>query len=176
VRNRLSVASGARFEWLPQETILFDGCALDRELEVDMAEFASVLCVESLVFGRAAMGEQVGRASVRDVIRWVRGGRLTLHDAIRLKGEAARVLDRPATGGGARAVATVVYAATDAESRCEVLRSAFAEVPAECGASAWDGMLVARIVAGDGARLRAAIVAGLSVLRDAPALPRVWMC
>ena len=33
-------------------------------------------------------------------------------------------------------------------------------------ASAWDGMLVARLVAADGARLRQAIVAALAVLRD----------
>jgi urease accessory protein len=176
VRNRVSVASGARLEWLPQETILFDGCALDRALDVEMAEDATVLCVESLVFGRAAMGEQVERASVRDVIRLRRGSRLVLHDAVRLHGDARRVLDRPAAGGGARAVATIVYAALDAGSRLDPLRAALAAAPAQYGASTWDGMLVARIVAKDGACLRAATVAGLAALRGARPLPRVWMC
>jgi len=45
-----------------QETILFDRCALDRRLEVDLADGAWFLGVESLVFGRAAMGEAVERA------------------------------------------------------------------------------------------------------------------
>ena len=35
VRNRLHGGGGACLEWLPQETILFDRCALDRRLDVD---------------------------------------------------------------------------------------------------------------------------------------------
>ena len=176
VRNRVVVGGDARVEWLPQETILFNGSALDRVLDVDMAENASGLCLESLVFGRAAMREQVRRTSVRDTIRLRRNGRLVFHDAVRLDGDAASLLDQPAIGGGQRAVATLVYAAPDAERRREPLRDALTAVPAECGASAWDGILVARLIAEDGARLRAAIVVALSALRDGRALPRVWMC
>jgi urease accessory protein len=176
VRNRMLVGSDALVEWLPQETILFNESALDRVLDVDMAEDASVLCVESLVFGRAAMGEQVRRVSVRDVIRLRRNGRLVFHDAIRLDGDAVRLMARPAIGGGNRAVAALVHAAPDAELRRDSIRDALASAPAECGASGWDGMLVARIIAEDGARLRAGIVMALSALRDGRALPRSWMC
>ena len=176
VRNRVLAASGAQVEWLPQETILFNGCALDRELHVEMAEDATLLCVEALVFGRAAMGERVERASVRDVIRLERGGSLVLHDAIRLHGDASRILDRPATGAGARAVATIVYAAPDAEARLDSLRAALESAPAEGGASSWNAVLVARIAAKDGATLRMAVMAGLSTLREGRPLPRAWMC
>jgi hypothetical protein len=43
---------------------------------------------------------------------------------------------------------------------------------ADAGASAWDGMLAVRMVAADGAQLRAALVAVLEHLDVAP--PRVW--
>jgi len=46
----------------------------------------------------------------------------------------------------------------------------------EAGVSAWDGMLLARILAPDGATLRAAIVAGLQAIRGERMLPRVWLC
>jgi len=72
---------------LPQETILFDRCSLERRLMVDMAVGAWFLGVEMLVFGRAAMGERVGVARLRDLIQIRRGGELLLHDAIRLDGE-----------------------------------------------------------------------------------------
>lgn len=176
VRNKLRAAHGARLEWLPQETILFDGCALDRELDIEIAGNAAILCVEGLVFGRTAMGEEVERAQVRDVIRLWREGRLVLHDAIRFRGGARCVLDRRATGHGARAVATIVHAAPDAGARLDAMRAALAGAPAESGASAWDGILVARIVAKDGAGLRKALVAGLGALREGRTLPRVWMC
>jgi urease accessory protein len=201
VRTRIAVEAGGAVEWLPQETILFDRCALDRRLEVDLAEDAWFLGVESLVFGRAAMGEVVDRAWLRDLIRVRRGGRLLLHDVVRLEGEVAATLRRKAVADGERAVATVLHVAPDAEARLDAVRSALnvhlsrraGEVDAHsaagegraqtdrCGgsesaASAWNGMLVARILAASGAALRAAVVAVLRVLRGERPLPRVWMC
>ena len=174
VSTEITVAPGAALEWLPQETILFNGCALDRVLRVDMAEDGWFLGVEQLVFGRAAMGEELREARLRDLIQVRRAGRLVLHDAVRLDGDAATCLDRPATGGGARAVATVVYAAPDAAERLDPLRAALDGH--EFGASAWDGLLLARIVAPHGAAQRAATVAGLAALRADRPLPRVWQC
>ncbi|MBS0561352.1 MAG: urease accessory protein UreD [Proteobacteria bacterium] len=176
VRNAVSVADGASLEWLPQETILFDRAALDRRLDVTLDAGARFLGLESLVFGRAAMGETVERASLRDLIRIRRAGRLVLHDAVRLEGEVAAALARPAIANGARAVATLVQVAPEAEAMAAPLRAALADAPAECGVSAWDGMLLSRIVAPDGAALRASVVTALAVLRDGRALPRVWMC
>jgi urease accessory protein len=174
VRTSLSVGPGASAEWLPQETILFDRCAVDRVLDVEMAPDAWFLGVETLVFGRQAMGEQVRSATLSDTIRIRRGGELLLHDAIRLRGDVASRLDRQAIGGGGRAVATLVHVARDAEARLDGVRGALAGF--EAGASAWRGMLLARIVAPDGACLRAAIVASLATFRGGRSLPRVWMC
>ncbi len=174
VRTRISVADGARAEWLPQESILFDRCALDRALEIDIAETGWFLGVETLVFGRTAMGETVSQARLHDRILLRRAGRLVLHDAIRIDGDVAPALARTAIGQGAAAVATLVHAAPDAAARLDDVRDALA--PFEAGASAWNGMLVARIVAADGACIRAAIMAGLAPLRAGRALPRVWNC
>lgn len=174
VDTALHVAPGSALEWLPQEAILFDRCALQRRLTVDLAADSWFLGVEQLVFGRAAMGETVHEARFRDLIQLRRDGRLSLHDAIRIDGPVQALLDRRATGGSASAIATLVHAAPDAEARLGALRDALAGH--EAGASAWDGLLVARIVAANGACLRAAVVAGLDVLREGRPLPRVWQC
>ncbi len=174
VDNDISIQPGAALEWLPQETILFDGCALRRRLTVDVAADGWFLGVESLVFGRTAMGETVRRAAIDDLIEIRRGGRLVLHDRIRLQGEVAAALARRAVGAGSCAVATLLLVAPEAEARVEAVRAALA--PFDAGASAWDGLLVARIVAKDGACLRAATVAGLAALRAGRPLPRVWSC
>jgi urease accessory protein len=175
VRTRLTVASDAALEWLPQETILFDRCSLDRQLIVDMAANAWFLGVEMLVFGRAAMGERVVTARLRDLIQVRRGGDVLLHDAIRLDGEVACALGRTAIAGGARAVATLVFVAPDAEARLDAVREAVDQA-VEFGASAWNGMLIGRILARDSASARRAVVAALAVLRDGRPLPRVWLC
>ncbi len=36
IANRIEAASGSRIDWLPQETILYDGSALRRHLRVDL--------------------------------------------------------------------------------------------------------------------------------------------
>jgi urease accessory protein len=172
VRTRIAVAEGGAAEWLPQETILFDRCAVRRHLRVELAADAWFLGVESLVFGRAAMGEVVERAALRDVIEVRRGGRLLLHDAVRLDGEVAATLRRTAIADGARAVATVVHVAPDAEAALDSVRAA----SPKCNASAWDGMLIVRMLAADSASLRAAVIAVLAVLREGRPLPRVWLC
>nr|WP_294546857.1 urease accessory protein UreD [uncultured Rhodopila sp.] len=174
VRTSLTLAAGAALEWLPQETILFDNCALDRRLELDMAADARFLGVETLVFGRAAMGETVRQAWLRDLIQVRRGGALLLHDAIRLDGAVDGLLARAAIGKGARALATVVSVAPDAERLLDPLRQALGT--AEAGASAWNGMLIARILGPDGACVRRSVVAALDVLRESRPLPRVWLC
>jgi urease accessory protein len=172
VHTQIVVADGAALEWLPQETILFDCCALDRRLCVDVAADGWFLGVESLVFGRAAMGETVTTASLRDVIQVRRAGCLLWYDAIRLDGAVAAALQRPAIAGGARAVATLVHVAPDAERALHTVRAA----SSHWGVSTWDGMLIARVLAPDGASLRKAVVAALQVLRGGRALPRVWNC
>ena len=52
----------------------------------------------------------------------------------------------------------------------------FAPGAAEAGASAWNGMLVARILGPDGACVRRSVVAVLATLRPSRPLPRVWLC
>jgi len=174
VRTDIVLDSAAALDWLPQEAILFDASALDRRLNVDMAADASFLGVESLVFGRAAMGERVCTARIRDTIRVRRDGELILHDAIRLPYDVDDALARPAIAAGARAVATLLLVAPDAAARLDGLRAELAAY--EAGASAWNGFLLARVLAPDAAVLRRAVVAGLDCLRGGRILPRVWMC
>jgi urease accessory protein len=174
VRTCLTLDAGAALEWLPQETILFDRCALDRRLDIDMAADARFLGVETLVFGRMAMGEAVRHAWLRDLIQVRRCGALLLHDATRMDGAVEALLKRAAIGKGARALATLVYVAPDAERLLEPVRQALEA--AEAGASAWNGMLIARILGPDSACVRQGLIAALSVLRESRPLPRVWLC
>jgi urease accessory protein len=173
VRTRVIVDNGAAAEWLPQETLLFDRCAVDRRLDVELAADASFLGVEALVFGRTAMGERLEHARLRDLIRIRRCGLLLLRDTIRLDGEVDAVLRRRAIANGAQAVATVVHVAPDAEAHLDDVR---AVLPLEGGASAWNGLLLARILAPTGGALRRALIAVLGIIRGLRPLPRVWSC
>jgi urease accessory protein len=174
VRTHLTVGPAAALEWLPQETILFDRSALDRRLEIDLASDASFLGIETLVFGRTAMGERIGQGSLRDLIRIRRDGHLLLHDAIRMDAGIDATLQRAPIAAGARAAATMIYVAPDTAKKLPAVRAVLGS--ADAAASAWNGMLVARILGAEGASVRRTVVAVLDVLRDARPLPRVWLC
>lgn len=171
VSTRLNVGPGAQIDWLPQETILFDGGRLSRRLEADLAPDAELLAIESVIFGRAAMGETVRAGSFRDRWRIRRDGRLLFADDLRIEGEIAGLLARPAVLAGNKAMATILYAGPEPERLLDPVREAIGEAG---GASAWDGRLVARLVAPDGFRLRCALIPALSVLMDGRPLPKVW--
>ena len=51
------VAEGATLEWLPQETIVFEGARLKRRTVAEVEPGGSLLACEMVVLGRAASGE-----------------------------------------------------------------------------------------------------------------------
>jgi len=171
----LRLAAGAKFVWLPQETILFDGARLSRMLDVAMAGDATLTLVESVVFGRIARAERLGDGLLRDRWRIRRDGRLVFAEDVRLDGPIADLLDEAACGGGARGIATVLHIAPKAEARLARLRGVLGKAGSTCGSSAYDGMIVARFASADPARVRADVArAAQFILRGG--LPRVWSC
>ena len=98
---RLRPRRARSFAWLPQETILFDRARLARRIDVDLADGASLLMAEAVVFGRSAMGETVEQGAFTDRWRVRRGGRLVFAETVRLDGAIARQARR-ACGGRRR--------------------------------------------------------------------------
>ncbi|OLS52208.1 urease accessory protein UreD [Rhodovulum sulfidophilum] len=171
VANRLTVAAGARLDWLPQETILFEGCRLERSLVAELAPGARLLLVEPLVFGRALMGESLHAARFRDRIEIRREGVPLYLDALRFEGDVAAQLARPAVAEGAGALASLVLVAPDAAAHLAPLR---AILPAMGGASLLaEDVLALRLLAPDSYHLRKVLIPVLSRLTQA--LPRSWM-
>ena len=172
VVNALTIQNGARLDWLPQETILFDGCALERSLLVDLGETSRFLMVEPLVFGRDAMGETLTDARFSDRIEIRRAGQPLYLDAIRLRGDITRHLARPTVAAGAGAMACVIYIAPDAEAQTGPVR---AMLPDTAGASLIGAdMLVMRLLASDSFELRKSLIPILNRLTN-DTLPRPWM-
>nr|WP_245398723.1 urease accessory protein UreD [Oceaniglobus trochenteri] len=172
MHSRVCLEEGARLNWLPQETILFDGCALNRTLTVDLAAGASLLLTEPLVFGRTSMGEVLRRGQFSDRIEICSRGRPLYLDRIALEGDIAAHLSRPGVAAGARAMATLVYLADDAAAHLDAVR---ALLPETAGASLIrDGLMAIRILAPDSFVLRQSLVPVLNRLNGGT-LPRTWM-
>lgn len=172
---KLIAGAGARLDWLPQETILFDNARLDRHLEATIPEDARLTLLEAVVFGREARAERIVGGLFIDRWRIRRGSRLIYADTLRLAGPISDLLQKPSVGNGARALATLIHVAPDAEARLESVRGSLpSRDGCDSAASAWNGLLVVRFCAVTIRALRAAICPFLLTFRGEP-LPRVWL-
>ena len=171
VTTRLSVASGGCLQWLPQELILFDRCALHRRLEISLAPQARLLMAEPVVFGRAAMPETLTDITFQDRIQIKRDGAPLYIDGMDLRANATDQLARRAIAGGAGAMASVVMVAPDAQTHLSAVR---ALLPVTAGASMLcDGVLVIRHLAADSFALRRRLIPVLEHLSN-NTLPTSW--
>jgi urease accessory protein len=169
----LKAEARSHLSWLPQETILFDRARVLRRIDIDLAESASLLLCEIVVFGRAAMGERMLHGEFVDRWRLRRGGRLVFAENVRLDGNIGEKLASPAIANGGVAVGTALIVPGD-EAIVERIREVTKSLRGEVGISAWNGFAMARFCAQDAARLRADMMAVLG-RASGSALPRLWL-
>lgn len=169
VTHRLG--AGAHLDWLPQETILFDQSALQRETVIELAADASCLMLETIILGRAAMGETLAGVNLRDTRCITRSDRPEVIEPLHLTTSALGA--GPGILDGARAFATLALVARGAADALDAVRACLGEPGVSGGASGFDGKLIIRLMAREDWPLRRQILRLLSVLRPGP-LPRVW--
>ncbi len=173
----LSIAADSWFEYLPQETILFDNARLDRRTCVDVEKSGRFLGCEMVAFGRAAHGEAMTSGHLFDRWQVWRDGKLLWSDALLLDGDIAASLASPFQFAGATAIATAIYVGPDAEDLLPVARE-LAQSTEHGGASLVGGVLVARFVDRSARVVRHDLMHYLMNLRHAAGraavLPRIW--
>jgi urease accessory protein len=184
IKQTLSVGPGAALEFLPPDTILFDGARLQRETIIDLAPGSAFLGGDIVVFGRRARGERFASGFLREVWALRRDGDLVWGDALHLEEDIGRIIDDPACFDGAAAFATMILSPPAGDARsllnaARVVQSACATTGLRAGATAVSGLVIARWLAADAALLRRAYADLACRLRSAALglpdrLPRVW--
>jgi len=177
----LEVAPGGWLEWLPQETIVFNGSRLRRVTRASIKGDGALLAGEFLVFGRKAHGETLTEGLLRDAWEIRRDGKLIWADALHLENDLATPLAARAGFDGAEAIATIVYAGPGAEVWLDAVRGFLGEAPEglRFGATLVNGLLVIRFIGKESLILRKSYGAFWARFRSAIAglpdvLPRLW--
>jgi urease accessory protein len=182
IAQHLSVGEGGWLEYLPPETILFDGARLRRATRIELAPGAGFLGGGILVFGRHAHGERLIDGLLHELWEVRRDGALVWGDALHLDGDIAATLADPACFAGAAACATLILVPAGGDPRrfVDAARAVqAAEAGLQAGVTAVGGLLVARWLAEDALALRCAFADLACHLRQAamglpPRLPRLW--
>jgi urease accessory protein len=184
IAQDISVAGTARLEYLPPETILFDGARLRRHTAIALAPGAGFLGGGILVFGRRARGESFTDGFLHEEWQVRRAGALSWGDALHLDGDIAAQMAHPACFDGAAACATLILAPPSGEPRGFVAGARKVQQQSQApglraGVTAVGGLVVARWLGPDAQALRRAFADLACHFRAAalglPAvLPRLW--
>ena len=179
---RLAVEAGGWLEWLPQESILFNGARLKRQVEIALSSDGAILAGDILVFGRRARGERMDYGLIHDQWRIRIEGRLAWADALFGEGDdLAGALQHPAALDNAGASALLVHAGPGAAKHLELVRELLAagNAPVRCAATCVNGILLVRWLADDSIDIRPSFARVWTALRAAarnlsPTLPTFW--
>ena len=105
--NDLYVTGGV-LEWLPRETIVYDGARAEMRTSVELDAASACIGWEMVCLGRPAAGETFTTGSVRQSLCVSREGVPLLHEVLRLEGGDA--LQLGACGLGGHAVSATLFA------------------------------------------------------------------
>jgi urease accessory protein len=170
--QKLAFDVGGALEWLPQETIVYDGALADLSTEVRLASDACYIGWEILCLGRTGSGERFTRGTIRLSTHIHRNDRLIWLERGRIDG-GGKLMQSQAGLAGHSVCGTLIAAAPNG-----VMKGAPTRVEG-LAVTALPGVLIARYL-GDSseeakqlfARLWAAIRPGL-LGREAHE-PRIW--
>ena len=177
---KFDVAAGAVLEWLPQETIFFNGCHAMMSNRVNLAEGARYLGWDVWCMGRAASGERFDQGELRVVTDVCISGKAIWMEQGSLSGGAG-LLDSAAGLAGRSVCGTLLAAGSSITpellAACRALKAQ--EADALCGITVLPQLLVARYLGNSSEAARAWFVELWRLLRPAllgceMQMPRIW--
>ena len=184
--TRLHVADDAHLEWMPQETMVFNGARARQTLEITLAPKALFFGWEMLCLGRITRGERFATGEFRQRIRLVRadGGAPLWRESMCLSGNDP-LMSSPLGFRGLPVAATAWIALPDTESgvvTADVLaavRVELGDAPLAAASSPEAGLIVIKAM-GDAPEAVRNLLIGvwkkirLQVFAREAILPRIW--
>jgi urease accessory protein len=177
-RQSLSFNVAGTLEWLPQETIVFDGALAETEYAADLAGDAGLIGWDIVCLGRTGSGERFTRGSYRTSIRIRRDGKPLWLERGRIDG-GGKLLDSPAGLGGSPVFGTLFVSSLNLNQ--ELLNETRKPQP-EAGRGSvtlLPGILLARYLGDSSEAARRYFIELWRILRPAVAgreaiEPRIW--
>jgi len=181
-RIAFGLQAGATLEWLPQETILFDGARARMETRISLAQDSRYIGWDILCLGRAAAGERFAHGRFDLFYRIDRAGKPLWIERGGFAGNDP-MLYSPAGWAGATVCGTLLCSFPKLpQQAASLLETCRAIAPADGGShalTALPGLLVARYLGDSSEAARHWFTALWAILRPAccgrPAVtPRIW--
>ncbi len=184
--TRLHVADDALLEWMPQETMVFDGACAKQTLEITLAPAARFFGWEMLCLGRTTRGERFATGEFRQSVRLLRadGGAPLWRESMFLIGNDP-LLGSPLGFRGLPVAATAWIVLPDDESGVATtgvlaaVRAELGDAPLAAASSPEAGLIVVKAMGGAPEAVRNLLIGvwkkiRLQIFATDAILPRIW--
>lgn len=179
--TRLRVADDASLEWMPQETMVFDGARAQQTLEIALAPRACFFGWEMLCLGRTARGERYTMGEFRQRIRLVRSasGAPLWRESMCLLGDDP-LMKSPLGFRDLPVVATAWIAQPEgAPDVLAAVRAIIGDAPLAAASSPEPGLVMVKAMGDAPEPVRNLLISvwksiRLQVFSRPPILPRIW--
>lgn len=175
----LELSAGAKFEWLPQETIVFDGALARQDFAVALGDGAAFLGQDIVCLGRRASGETFSEGFYSQRASISRNGKLIWRDGYDFA-EKSGVLESPAGLCGRHVYGTMTLADEGAFSPwLKAVREVLPAAGCQTAATLLPGVLVIRHLGDSTEKARQVFLRAWEVLRPlafgrSARIPRLW--
>jgi urease accessory protein len=176
------VAHDAALEWLPQETIFFNGADVLLDTHIDLTSSAHYLGCEILCFGRTASGEYFDQGRIRQRLSIERDGKPLWLEQGSLQGGSQQMRSPLGLAGCSVCASLIAVGPVQATPLLHALRQQMltaSQGSGRVGATQMKSVIIARYLGNSSEVARHVMLAAWQLLRPAllgheASVPRIW--
>ena len=172
--TNIMVGTNSYVSWLPLETIFFNGGNLRRRINVDLASKSNFLGVETIIFGRKAMGELVKKGNFDDAWQVFQNGKLLYSDFNRINGNISRKLSNTLVMKGNNIFCNVVFVGNKIKTYKRKILKLISSSKYFAGVSTVNGVLLLKVLVKDISEIRVFLESLVIIFGKNFNLPKLW--
>ena len=172
--TNIIVGNNSYVSWMPLETIFFNGGKLRRRLNIDLKSSSNFFGVETLIFGRKAMGEIVKSGELDDALQIYKNNKLLYSDFNKIKGNIDKKIFKSLVLKGNNIFCNVVFTGKKLRMYEKKISSYANKSKYFFGVSVVNGVLLIKILAKNILDIRDFLSDLVKIFGKNFNLPKIW--
>ena len=172
--TNIDVGSGSYLSWLPLETIFFNEGKLRRRTNIDLKKDSNFLGVETIIFGRKAMGEIISKGELDDGWQIYKSGKLLYSDFNRINGNINKKIANSLIMKENNIFCNIVYTGKKIKTYLKKILIFIDKSKCFAGASIVNQVLLIKVLSKDINDVRCFVENLVDILDENFNLPKIW--
>ena len=172
--SNIIVGANSYVSWIPLETIFFNGGNLRRRINIELEASSNFLGIETIIFGRQAMGEIIKKGSLNDAWQIFREDKLVYSDFNELNGNINYKISNGIIMNGNNIFCNVIFSGKKIKAYSRKILSYINKNKYFAGTSIVNGVMIIKVLSKDINEIRIFLSNLLDILDNNFNLPKIW--